>query len=197
MGSPSPSPLPRARAGHRPELDQACAGCPLLGLLRALRRAGVEASGRLSCEPAAGRPADGAATIDDPLLADVSVGQARLRVLAGPDEPEPGSLAGRGRLERVRPDQHAEVEAAIRRGLAGPGETLLLAVVPCPRGEPRRPALAIAPARCNRCGACLSLGCPAIADPGGDAMVIDPAICTGCGRCAPLCRGRAIGPPVP
>ena len=52
--------------------------------------------------------------------------------------------------------------------------------------------LAIAPSRCNRCGACLMLGCPAISDVGGEAMVIEPAACVGCGLCAPLCRSRAI-----
>jgi indolepyruvate ferredoxin oxidoreductase alpha subunit len=53
----------------------------------------------------------------------------------------------------------------------------------------------VAAARCNRCGACLALACPAISDPGGEAMAVDPAVCTGCGLCAPLCRSRAIGPP--
>jgi len=53
--------------------------------------------------------------------------------------------------------------------------------------------LAIAPSRCNRCGACLGLGCGAISDVGGDALVIDPALCAGGGLCAPRCRARAIG----
>jgi NAD-dependent dihydropyrimidine dehydrogenase PreA subunit len=52
--------------------------------------------------------------------------------------------------------------------------------------------LAIAPSRCNRCGACLRLGCGAISDPGGEALVIDASACAGGGLCAPLCRGRAI-----
>jgi TPP-dependent indolepyruvate ferredoxin oxidoreductase alpha subunit len=51
---------------------------------------------------------------------------------------------------------------------------------------------AIAPSRCNRCGSCLNLGCPAISDVGEEALAIDPAACIGCGVCAPLCRGRAI-----
>ncbi len=59
---------------------------------------------------------------------------------------------------------------------------------------PRRLPLAIAESRCNRCGGCFTLGCPAISDPGGEALVIDEASCTGCGLCAPLCRARAIGP---
>ena len=56
------------------------------------------------------------------------------------------------------------------------------------------PAFAIATSRCNRCGACLRLGCPAISDVGGVALVVDAGACTGCGACAPVCRARAIGP---
>jgi TPP-dependent indolepyruvate ferredoxin oxidoreductase alpha subunit len=54
------------------------------------------------------------------------------------------------------------------------------------------PAFAIAASRCNRCGACLRLGCPAISDVGGEALVVDGDACTGCGACAPVCRSRAI-----
>lgn len=184
MRDPSHAPRGRVRADHRPERDPACAGCPQLGLLRALRRAGAAAAGRLGCEPGLGAA-----------LADASHGEARLVVLAGPDEPDPGAVAGGpGRLERVDPAALAEVEEAVRRGLAGRGTTVLLAVAPCVLGARRGAPLAVHAARCNRCGACLGLGCPAIADAGGEAMVIDPAACTGCGRCAPLCRGRAIGP---
>lgn len=65
----------------------------------------------------------------------------------------------------------------------------------CARNVTRAaPPLAIAPSRCNRCGACLGLGCPAISDVGGEALVIDPALCAGGRICAPLCRARAIAP---
>jgi TPP-dependent indolepyruvate ferredoxin oxidoreductase alpha subunit len=59
---------------------------------------------------------------------------------------------------------------------------------------PRLAPLSIEERRCNRCGSCLKLACPAIADGGGEALVIDEATCTGCGLCVPLCRARAIGP---
>jgi NAD-dependent dihydropyrimidine dehydrogenase PreA subunit len=58
---------------------------------------------------------------------------------------------------------------------------------------PGAPPRAIAVARCNRCGACLRLGCGAISDLGGEALFIDPAACVGGGICAPACRARAIG----
>lgn len=60
------------------------------------------------------------------------------------------------------------------------------------RGARSGPPVAIAPSRCNRCGACLRLGCPAISDVGGEALVVDAAGCTGCGVCEPVCRARAI-----
>jgi Pyruvate/2-oxoacid:ferredoxin oxidoreductase delta subunit len=187
VSDPSPSPRGRFRADHRPELEAPCAGCPQLGLLRALRRAGVPAEGRLSCEPGEGL-----------VLAEAVRGEARLLVLAGPDEPVltalPGWPAGISRVERVAPDALPEVEEAVRRALASRGTSVLLAVAPCVIGAARAAPLAIHGARCNRCGGCLGLGCPAIADEGGDAMVIDPLVCTGCGRCAPICRGHAIGP---
>jgi indolepyruvate ferredoxin oxidoreductase alpha subunit len=67
-------------------------------------------------------------------------------------------------------------------------------ISPGVQSAPRRAPLAIAEARCNRCGSCLKLGCPAIADSGGEALVIEAATCSGCGICTPLCRARAIGP---
>jgi len=131
-----------------------------------------------------------------PVLVDAARGEARLLVLAGPDEPDlathPGWPAGGVHVERVQPDALPEVEAAVHGALARRGTTVLVAVAPCQLDAARAAPFAILPARCNRCGSCLSLGCPAIADAGGDALVIDPAICTGCSRCEPLCRGRAI-----
>ena len=73
----------------------------------------------------------------------------------------------------------------------------LLPITPRAPGQDPTPHLAplsIEERRCNRCGSCLKLACPAIADVGGEALVIDEATCTGCGLCVPLCRARAIGP---
>jgi len=183
---PSPAaPVPRQRAAadHRPQVDPDCAGCPQLALLRTLRRAGVPAAGRLSCEP--GRW---------PFLAETELGRSRLLVSAGPDEPDPGTaaLAGPGAVERLDPGDPAALEAAVARALARPGTTWLVAVARCVIGLPRAAPLRVVEARCNRCGACLSLACPAIRDEGGEAMSIDGAVCTGCSRCAPLCRGSAL-----
>jgi hypothetical protein len=179
--------LPRKRARpitpHRPETDPSCAGCPQLGLLRALRRCGVEATGRLGCEPG-----------HELLLADLTRGEARVRVLAGPAEPPVLRLPAGAVAALLDLGDLAALEKALWRALTHPGDTLFVAVTPCVLDAPRLPPLDIAEARCNRCGGCLTLGCPAITDACGEAMVIEAATCTGCGICVPLCRARAIGP---
>jgi indolepyruvate ferredoxin oxidoreductase alpha subunit len=47
--------------------------------------------------------------------------------------------------------------------------------------------------RCNRCGACLRLGCPALSDD-LESVVVSASACAGCGLCAQVCRPRAIEP---
>ena len=45
---------------------------------------------------------------------------------------------------------------------------------------------------CTACGACVTLGCPALGrDETGHAL-IDPALCIGCGHCTQYCRFDAI-----
>jgi TPP-dependent indolepyruvate ferredoxin oxidoreductase alpha subunit len=194
--------------------DEACAGCAQLSLLRALRRAGVEVQGGIGCDPAAAgvpfRAAPGrwgALTGVTRLLADgapafleaVATAGARLVVVAdriGPVRSTSfeAALVQAGASMALLPlDDVLAVEARIRGALDEPG-TVLLALAPCVRDAPTLVSLAVDPSRCNRCGACLSLGCPALSDPGDEGMAIDASVCRGCGRCAPLCRGRAIQP---
>ena len=46
---------------------------------------------------------------------------------------------------------------------------------------------------CTGCGACLTLGCPAIGkDAGTGLSYIDQELCIGCGQCAQYCRFDAI-----
>lgn len=85
----------------------------------------------------------------------------------------------------VDPAAHPAIVARCRAP-ADPSRLLAL------RGAWAGPPVAIAASRCNRCGACLRLGCPAISDVGGEALVVDAAACTGCGACEPICRARAI-----
>jgi Pyruvate/2-oxoacid:ferredoxin oxidoreductase delta subunit len=178
----SPRPSPRARADHRPEIEHECAGCGLLSVLLALKRTRIRADGRLGCEPGAG-----------PFLADHRRDGARLLVAAGPEAITLPPLDADTAVVRLESPPPGEVEAAVWQALRHPQATALVATVTCRLGAPRSPPLAVDPARCNRCGGCLSLGCPAIEDGGGESMVVDPTTCTGCALCAPLCRARAIG----
>ena len=208
-----PAPLARPAARERPATDARCAGCPQLGTFRALRRAGVAVQGGLGCDrdaerdlsPSTGQWAAvaGASELSrrgaQALVAEADRAGARLVVVADRLPADGGVrlealLAASGaRVERLDPADLAGTEAAVRRAAAQGTPTALLALAPCVRGAGRAPAVSIDPSRCNRCGACLGLACPAISDPGGEALAIDPLVCTGCGLCAPLCRTRAIG----
>jgi Pyruvate/2-oxoacid:ferredoxin oxidoreductase gamma subunit/NAD-dependent dihydropyrimidine dehydrogenase PreA subunit len=82
--------------------------------------------------------------------------------------------------------------AAIAEELERPGPAVIVARGRCPlQVERESPARAVAERRCNRCGACLRLGCPAILE-GEGAMEIDPSSCAGCGLCPQVCRAGAI-----
>jgi ferredoxin len=209
-GLSGPRPRASIRARGRPVEDPGCAGCAHLGTLWALRRAGIDARGALGCEPAApedrgpGRWAavvgagalrgDGASR----LVAGAAGAGARFVVVADRAEARgaagaAAALAAAGAPVRAfHPGRLADARAAVEwASRAGP-VAALVAVAPCARAAPRGGPLAIAPSRCNRCGACLGLGCPAISDPGAEALAIDPGVCTGCGACAGLCRAGAI-----
>jgi ferredoxin len=202
----------RAVATGRPATDEACAGCAQLGTLRALRRVSVEIQGGIGCDldaekafaSAPGRWAavTGVARLlreGAPALLEAT-GRAGARLLVIADRIAPvrstaleEALARTGRpVVRLDLDDLGQTEERVRRALEVPG-TVLLALSPCVRGAPRGEPLVVEARLCNRCGACLSLACPAISDDGEEAMRVDAGICTGCGRCAPLCRSRALG----
>jgi hypothetical protein len=207
-GDPAIRPRPAARG--RPLEDAGCAGCAHLGTLWALRRAGIEPVGAMGCE---GAPSGGVAPGRfaavagarallregaPSLLGRAAEKGARFVVVA--DRPgAPGASSAAAALQaagaHVRTLDPARLEDA-RDAVAwaisaGPGAALV-ALTPCVRGAERAAPLSILPSRCNRCGACLGLGCVAISDPGGESLAIDASACTGCGACAPLCRSRAI-----
>lgn len=46
--------------------------------------------------------------------------------------------------------------------------------------------------KCNRCGMCLRLGCPAIEKKPDGLIVINSALCVGCGLCQDVCKFDAI-----
>lgn len=101
---------------------------------------------------------------------------------------------GAAAVVEVDPQDLAATEGLLRRELRRPGLSVAVARAPCARlrEHPRAPWRVDA-ARCNRCGACLRLGCPALGEAEGSAE-IDAALCAGCGLCAQVCRARAIAP---
>lgn len=56
-----------------------------------------------------------------------------------------------------------------------------------------RPETKVDPERCNGCGICLQLGCPALGiGPDGKKTVIDQILCNSCGLCAQVCARQSI-----
>jgi ferredoxin len=208
-------PLVRSRvlATGRPAADVGCAGCAQLGLLRALRRSGMEVQGGIGCDPGADDPfvaatgrwsavtgasrllVDGAPA----LLDEVARAGARLLVVADRVGPvrstalEDSLVRAGASVVRLDLGDLAGTERRVREAAEAQG-TVLVSLSPCARNLPRAPPLLVEASLCNRCGACLSLACPAISDGGGESVGVDPAVCAGCGRCAPLCRSRALRP---
>ncbi len=203
--------LGRIVATGRPFTDPACAGCPQLVTLRALRRAGLDVQGGLACDPEPSarplRPGPGhrAALVGGLRLAEEGAralleeaARAGASLVVGADDRPARApllraalLAAGARVAEADTASPLACELQVADALGAPG-TVLLSVAPCTAGGPRHPAPDVLASRCNRCGACLSLGCPALLDAGGEAMVVDAAVCTGCAACLPLCRARAL-----
>ena len=88
-----------------------------------------------------------------------------------------------------------ELRASVRSSLDSPELSVIIVRGACPvhvrrRSEPS----AIDAEKCDQCGTCLLLGCPAIQSENGQ-VYIDTAMCVGdvCGICQQLCPRRAIG----
>jgi indolepyruvate ferredoxin oxidoreductase, alpha subunit len=92
------------------------------------------------------------------------------------------------------------VDKAIKEGLAFEGPAVIIAEGPCFFvGEGAEPTYEVDPMRCNGCGMCFRLGCPAIArsdelDEKSNRRKawIDPVLCVGCDMCAQVCPREAI-----
>lgn len=208
MSNDAIAPRSRIAATGRPFVDAGCAGCRQLGLLRALRRAGLAVEGGLGCGPPSAadpgsppsRVARVAGAVEAVVRTEALVEEGRAVALLAVADRGPhraaaveGALAAAGaRVVRVPPDVSPDgAERLVSEALAG-GPVALVALAECARRAAPATPFAIDASRCNRCGRCLALGCVAISDPGGDALSIEPGGCVGCGQCAPLCRSRAI-----
>jgi indolepyruvate ferredoxin oxidoreductase alpha subunit len=110
---------------------------------------------------------------------------------------------GIGRVHTVDPYDLQAVEAALRDCLDNPGPAVVVSRRACallPEARRRWMALAVDAERCNGCGLCFRVGCPAIVrseasvdEKTGRARArIDPLLCTGCEVCAQVCARGAI-----
>jgi indolepyruvate ferredoxin oxidoreductase alpha subunit len=80
---------------------------------------------------------------------------------------------------------------AIKTEVATPGLGVIVAQAPCALlVREKSGTVLVDDERCNLCGLCLDIGCPAIA-PQADTVSITEA-CTGCGLCVEVCRRGAL-----
>jgi len=106
------------------------------------------------------------------------------------------------RVHTVDPYDLEEVEAALRDCLEAEGPALVISRRECallPDARKQWMALKVNEERCNGCGLCFQVGCPAIVK--SDRLHektqrpmawIDPLLCTGCEICAQVCARKAI-----
>lgn len=100
---------------------------------------------------------------------------------------------GVARVRTVDPQDLAATEAAIREETASDELSVIVSKAPCALlirdyGDP----YAVDDEECTACGACIKLGCPAIAKGDDGKAAIDVSICVGCGQCPQVCTSGAI-----
>jgi indolepyruvate ferredoxin oxidoreductase alpha subunit len=102
----------------------------------------------------------------------------------------------------IDPYDLKRTETVLREALEKDGPAVIVAERACallPDARADWVALEINPERCNGCGLCFQIGCPAVlqsdeidSKSGRNLAVIDPLLCTGCEICAQVCARRAI-----
>jgi indolepyruvate ferredoxin oxidoreductase alpha subunit len=91
------------------------------------------------------------------------------------------------RCGTVDANDYGALDAAIKGELDAPGLGVIVALAPCVlMVREKAGEIAVDEERCNLCGLCLDIGCPALA-PAADSMSVTDA-CTGCGLCIEVCR---------
>ena len=100
---------------------------------------------------------------------------------------------GIGRVRVVDPYNLAQCEQALREELAADEPSVIIVRRPCVLLKQVKTAapLAVDPAKCVGCRACMKLGCPSISIRDKKAH-IDETLCVGCGVCKELCRMDAF-----
>ena len=97
------------------------------------------------------------------------------------------------RCVTVDATDHKALDLAIKEEAKAPGLGVIIALAPCVlMTREQAGGVTVDEDRCNLCGICVDLGCPAIA-PGEDAVSVLET-CTGCGLCASSVQARCAQP---
>ncbi len=95
------------------------------------------------------------------------------------------------RCTTVNANDYKSLDAAIGADVDAPGLGVVVALAPCALVvREKQGTITVDEERCNLCGLCLKLGCPALV-PGEKAVSISDA-CTGCALCLEVCRRGAL-----
>ena len=83
------------------------------------------------------------------------------------------------------------LKAALKAEIDAPGLGVIVALAPCAlMVREKLGDIVVDDERCNVCGLCLDIGCPAIAPEADTVSIMDG--CTGCGLCIAVCRRGAL-----
>ncbi|GAB4408707.1 MAG: indolepyruvate ferredoxin oxidoreductase subunit alpha [Anaerolineales bacterium] len=102
---------------------------------------------------------------------------------------------GMDHVETVNAFDLKEVERALREAVKRDTASALVVRGECallPEARKRYVPLRVDQERCNGCGLCFRVGCPAIVKQADGKAFIDPLLCTGCEVCAQVCGRKAI-----
>ncbi|MBN1483412.1 MAG: indolepyruvate ferredoxin oxidoreductase subunit alpha [Chloroflexia bacterium] len=109
-----------------------------------------------------------------------------------------GRAMGLKHVYVVDPHDTHELHRVLETCLEAKDACLIVARAPCvllPQARKQiGPPYWVDPDRCNGCGLCFSLGCPAIIKTAEGKARIDPLLCNACDLCAQVCARKAIHP---
>jgi indolepyruvate ferredoxin oxidoreductase alpha subunit len=95
------------------------------------------------------------------------------------------------RCNTIDANDYGLLDAAVKAELDAPGLGVIVALAPCVlMVREKAGEIVVDDERCNLCGLCLDIGCPALA-PGEDSVAVTD-VCTGCGLCIEVCRRGAL-----